>query len=84
MKITDYAKNMILVPGILVLCYYAVTGRVLNITLTYLLTDSFVLLGIIKHEQRKRIHRRMEEELELSGKALEDTLYKLEKLREAK
>lgn len=84
MKVTDYVKTLILIPGIFILYYYAITGKLLNITLTYLLTDGFVLFGIIRHEQRKRIHRRIEEEMELSGKALEDTLYKLEKLRKAK
>lgn len=81
MRMEEYVKNLILIPGILILYYYAVTGKVLNIGLTYVVLDMFVLIGIIRYEQKRRIRRRMEEEEENSGRALANTLRKLDDLR---
>lgn len=74
--------NFILVPGVLLLLYYAVTGRVLNIPVTYVIVDIVVLIGIRCHAKRWRKWQRREEEEEYSGRAMENVRRKLEYMRQ--
>lgn len=74
--------NLILAPGVLLLLYYAVTGRVLSIPLTYVIVDIVVLIGIRYHAKLWRKRQRLEEEEEHSGRAMEDLRRKLEYMRQ--
>lgn len=72
--------NLIMAPGVLLLLYYAVTGKVLNIPVTYVIVDIVVLIGIRFHAYLWR--KRIEEEEEESGRAMENLRCKLEYMRQ--
>lgn len=74
--------NLILVPGVLLLLYYAVTGRVLSIPVTYVIVDIVVLIGRRCHVVLWRKRQRLEEEEEFSGRAMENVRRKLEYMRQ--
>lgn len=74
-------SNLILAPGMLILLFYAAKGNILNIPLTYLAIDGVILCVMTRHECTRSVCHRQEEEEESSGRALERTLQKLDKLR---
>lgn len=74
--------DLILVPGVLLLLYYAVTGRVLSIPVTYVIVDIVVLIGIRYYTKLRRKRQRLEEEEEYSGRARENVRRKLEYMRQ--
>lgn len=76
-------SNLILAPGALMLIFYAVTGKVLNVPVTYGIVDILVLIGIMGYERIRRKRQRLEEEEEYSGIGLENTRRKLEHMRKS-
>lgn len=86
-KMSEFAKlclysNLILLPGIIVLLCYEVLGVLLNIPLTYLIVDVLSILGIRRQERRRIVRQKVEEEEELSGRAIQSIRQKIEELRQ--
>lgn len=76
-------SNLILAPCAVMLIFYAVTGKVLSVPVTYGIVDIGVLIGVTKYEMIRREQQRMEEEEEYSGIGLENTRCKLEHMRKS-
>lgn len=75
-------SNLILLPGVIILLLFEVLGILLNIPLTYLIVDVFIVLGIRRQECLRIARRKAEEEEELSGRALQNVRQKIEELRQ--
>lgn len=75
--------NLILAPGVLLLFFYAVTGKVLNVPATYGIVDILVLIGITGHERIRRKRQRLEEKEEHSGAGMDNVRRKLEHMRKS-
>lgn len=75
-------SNLILLPGVIVLLFYEVFGMLFNIPLTYLIVDVFAVLVVRGQERRRIARQKVEEEEELSGKAIRSIRRKIEELRQ--
>ncbi len=75
-------SNLILLPGVIILLFYEILGISLDIPLTYLIVDALAVLGIRRQECRRIAQQKVEEEEELSGRAIRNIRRKIEELRQ--
>lgn len=78
-----FYSNMLMVPGLIILIYYQITGIELSIPKVYIIMDAIIVWLIRRSELRWIAQKEKEEEEERSGRADMKVMMALERLKEA-
>lgn len=73
---------MILLPGIVVLAFYALSGKVWNAPIIYLMVDSVILLISQRTKRHQSIREEAESQMEEYGEGVGQLKSKIDELKE--